>query len=242
VGKRGFSAVERWAVYTVHGEKCYMCPKPLDLRSMQVDHIVPESLLGEPEALARVLKSLGLPSDFEINDYGNWLPAHSDCNNFKRATPFEPSPLIQMLLQKTKEKAERVAELAQRTVSNHRLMLALNAIEQAMEDADIDSAILEPVIQSLIKVRDYHFRSASREEVELFEQETRRGVVFNEPPLDFSHIDIKVATSQISPEHTELYFGPRYVQLDPIHINAKTVVSLTAVMTPASRYLNREFF
>jgi hypothetical protein len=209
---------------------------------MQVDHIVPESLLSEPEALERVLERLGLPSDFEVNDYGNWLPAHPDCNNFKGATPFEPSPLIQQLLQKTKEKAERAAELAQRTISNRRIMLALNAIEQAMDDAAIDRAILEPVIQALIEVRDYHFRSASQKEVEFFEQQRRRGVVFAEPPLEFSHIDIKVATAQILPEKTTIYFGPRYVRLDPIHINAKTVVSLTAVMIPASRNPTKELF
>lgn len=209
---------------------------------MQVDHIVPESLLSEPEALERVLKRLGLPSDFEVNDYGNWLPAHPHCNNFKRATPFEPSPLIQMLLQKTKEKAERVAELAQRTISNRRIMLALNTIEQAMEDTAIDHAILEPVIEALIEGRGYDFRSASQEQVEFFEKQTRKGVVFFEPPLAFSHIDIKVATAQISPEATVEYFGPRYVQLNPIHINAKTVVSLTAVLFPASRNPTKEPF
>ena len=35
---------------------------------MQVDHIVPESLLSEPVALQRVLERLGLPPDFEVND------------------------------------------------------------------------------------------------------------------------------------------------------------------------------
>jgi hypothetical protein len=111
-----------------------------------------------------------------------------------------------------------------------------------MEDAAIDSAILEPVIQALIEVRDYHFRSASQEEVKYFEQQKRKGVNFFEPPLDFSHIEIKVAMAQIPPEETKIYFGPRYVRLDPIHINAKTVVSLTAVMIPASRNPTKELF
>ncbi len=45
MNKYRFSAEERYAVYAVHNEKCYACSIAVDLKSMQVDHIIPESLL-----------------------------------------------------------------------------------------------------------------------------------------------------------------------------------------------------
>jgi hypothetical protein len=43
-----FSPAERYAVWTAHGEKCYICTRPIDLKTMEVDHLVPESLIGDP--------------------------------------------------------------------------------------------------------------------------------------------------------------------------------------------------
>ncbi|OWV66097.1 hypothetical protein ATY75_10855 [Rhizobium sp. N122] len=47
-----FTAIERWVGFSVHGKKCYIDSHPIDLLSMQVDHIIPEFLLAEPERLA----------------------------------------------------------------------------------------------------------------------------------------------------------------------------------------------
>ncbi|MEE1569438.1 MAG: hypothetical protein V1255_05940, partial [Alphaproteobacteria bacterium] len=60
---------QRFAIYVTHGERCYLCYAPIDLKTMQVDHIIPESLLKAPEKLAQVLHEFGLPADFNINSY-----------------------------------------------------------------------------------------------------------------------------------------------------------------------------
>jgi len=44
MAKYSFNSVERFTVYITYGEKCYICAAPVDLQSMQVDHIIPESL------------------------------------------------------------------------------------------------------------------------------------------------------------------------------------------------------
>ena len=54
LSKYSFGAEERYAVYTVHGERCYLCGKPIDFASMEVDHVIPGSLLGS-KGLADVL-------------------------------------------------------------------------------------------------------------------------------------------------------------------------------------------
>lgn len=81
MAKKIFTPAERYAVYTTHGEKCYLCTRPVDLASMQVDHIIPESLLDEPDRLAEVLDKFRLPREFDLNSYANWMPSCSQCNN-----------------------------------------------------------------------------------------------------------------------------------------------------------------
>jgi 5-methylcytosine-specific restriction endonuclease McrA len=87
-----FTPAERYAVFTVHGEKCYLCHKPINLRTMEVDHLIPESLKDDPVRLAAVLVALGRQLNFNLNTYDNWLPACGRCNNEKRNNIFEPSP------------------------------------------------------------------------------------------------------------------------------------------------------
>ncbi|PTE08822.1 hypothetical protein C9427_19390 [Mesorhizobium helmanticense] len=83
------------AVYTAHGEKCYICTRPVDFQSMQVDHIIPETLLDNADVLAKVLKIFNLPESFKIDSYENWMPCCGPCNNKKKARVFGPTPLIQ---------------------------------------------------------------------------------------------------------------------------------------------------
>ena len=72
--KDKFSAAERAAVFTLPGEKCYLCATPLDLKTMQVDHVIPESLLADAKRLSAAIVSLGRPKDFDVNSFENWLP------------------------------------------------------------------------------------------------------------------------------------------------------------------------
>ncbi len=116
--KYHFSAAERYAVFTVHGENCYLCHEPINLKTMEVDHIIPESLLDDPVRLTVILKDLGRPGDFDLNSFANWMPACRSCNGTKRATVFEPSPVVQLVLQNAAGKAARVQSLATTTVSD----------------------------------------------------------------------------------------------------------------------------
>jgi hypothetical protein len=125
-----FTDAERYAVYTVHGERCYLCTKPLDMASMEIDHVIPEALIGSPQ-LPKILSSLGRPEDFKINGFENWLPSCRRCNGEKTKIVFEPSPIIQIRLQKLAEKREEAEAAAAEIVSNRKFSLALNTILRA---------------------------------------------------------------------------------------------------------------
>lgn len=159
MAKYSFSSAQRYAVYTSHNEKCYICNTPIDLQSMEVDHIIPESLDEEPEKKQEILKTYGLDPHFNLNSYENWLPSCGGCNTFKSNTVFEPTPIIQLQLQMAAKKAAYTEQLAARTVTRRSVSRALNRIETALEEGNLDAEFLER-LQPLIT---YHQQVRNQE-------------------------------------------------------------------------------
>lgn len=116
---------------------------------MEVDHIIPEHLLGKELQLAAVLRSFGLPDNFDLNSYSNWSPACRSCNGKKRGLVFKPSPLIQAQLQFAEERSARASSLAAETVSSKKIQNALNTLKRADEAGVLDQKTkleLEPLV------------------------------------------------------------------------------------------------
>jgi hypothetical protein len=55
-----FKPLQRLAVFIAHGSqdgtKCWLCDIPLNFVEMEVDHVLPEKLLDDPEALRNTLR------------------------------------------------------------------------------------------------------------------------------------------------------------------------------------------
>jgi hypothetical protein len=98
---------------------------------MQVDHIIPESLLENKKELADALLDFGLPSNFDLNSYSNWMPSCSGCNRSKSNSVFNPSPLIQRQIETAAGKAQKSSELAEKSASKREITKALNTLERA---------------------------------------------------------------------------------------------------------------
>jgi hypothetical protein len=144
-----FKSTQRYAVYTTHGEKCYLCRRPIDLVSMEVDHVIPESLLGT-EKLSDVLQKLGLPKEFNLNSYANWMPACSQCNSMKSNTVFEPTPIFQIILQKAVAKEAKAIAFESETLSNIKITKSLNVLIRAHEAGKLNDKVidnLKPLIE-----------------------------------------------------------------------------------------------
>ncbi len=107
MSKYAFSQAERHAIWTVHRERCWLCNEPVSLSEVCIDHIIPESLEGT-DRLAPILKEYGLRADFNLNQPGNWLPAHARCNAEKKAQVYKPSILMQGRIERALEKAADV--------------------------------------------------------------------------------------------------------------------------------------
>ncbi|MBO1907028.1 hypothetical protein KHP60_21180 [Microvirga sp. 3-52] len=120
---------------------------------MQVDHIIPEYLLSRPSELVGHLISYGLPSDFDLNSYENWMPSCSSCNNKKRSTLFEATPIFQIVLQEARAKADKCRKAATQAISDAALAKALNVVERSVADESLNLVDLEPLIVAFAKAR-----------------------------------------------------------------------------------------
>lgn len=123
--------MERYAVFTVHGGRCYMCRDIVDMATFQVDHVMPESLAETPLRLEAAKEQLGRPASFELNSYENWLPACVRCNNLKRERVWDPSLLVQLWLQRAADRAAKARALAEETIKKREVTKALNLLERA---------------------------------------------------------------------------------------------------------------
>lgn len=143
MSKYRFSEAQRHAVYTVHGERCYLCGAILTMRMMEVDHVIPEFLRDAPERLAEVKASLGRPADFSIDSYENWLPACRKCNGRKLAIVFEPSPIIQIELQRAAAKADRARKIEQKAISDKQIDEAMSLLLQVDEKRELPEEVVK---------------------------------------------------------------------------------------------------
>ncbi|WP_281023607.1 HNH endonuclease signature motif containing protein [Minwuia sp. IMCC4030] len=149
--KYSFKYRERFSVFSTHGPKCYLCKEPIDFQSMHVDHIIPEALLDDKEELERVVLELGLPEDFEVNSYENWMPSCAGCNLKKGQIVFKKSLMVQTIIQIAAEKAKLARTFENEAISNYKLSRSINTICRAVEGDDISLEKISPIIVSIVK-------------------------------------------------------------------------------------------
>ena len=144
--KRRFSYPERYAVWHCNGKRCWWCVEPLRLVEVTIDHVLPESLLDDEDKRQAVLREYGLPKDFNINSYENWLPCHNHCNQSKtnNSPAFVPgNKAILDALREGADKAERVARSVSSNVAKDKVFKAIFAAleRQTISVRDLDELV-----------------------------------------------------------------------------------------------------
>src|SRR2546423_6718456 len=112
--KHKFTIAEHFALWRVYGQKCFYCEQPLAFTEITIDHIIPEHIADDAEPLQVIKIQYGLGTDFSINDYCNWVPAHPHCNSGKGTTIFPPTPAFLMILEKVQRKGKQAKKEADR--------------------------------------------------------------------------------------------------------------------------------
>lgn len=122
----------RIGLWEAHGRRCAYCGNPLSYRELEIDHVIPQRLVSEPKALAQLIATLGLPTDFELNDRRNLLPAHHHCNGTKSGNLFQPQNM-RFYLEVAARFAQRVASEEAKYALRSRGDRVLAALQLALE-------------------------------------------------------------------------------------------------------------
>jgi|GEM_PF-784023 len=70
----------RAAIWRAHDKRCVYCTELVKFSDLDVDHIIPHSLLEQKEKLERLKEEYGLPRAFEVDSLTNLIPSHRHCN------------------------------------------------------------------------------------------------------------------------------------------------------------------
>lgn len=148
--KRRFSYEERYAVWHCNEERCWLCINPLRLHDVTIDHVLPESLLDDDEKRKETFDLYGLPVDFNINGYENWLPCHNRCNQTKsnKAPAFVPGN--KMILDGLRQSAWRTARTARSVLEDATKDNVLKTIFAALENQKISMRDLGDLLRGFI--------------------------------------------------------------------------------------------
>ncbi len=148
--KRRFSYPERYAVWHCNGQRCWWCGQPLRLPEVTVDHVLPESLLDDEDKRQEILTEYGLPKDFNIDGYENWLPCHNHCNQSKgnRSPAFVPGN--KALLDGLKQRAHKAKWTARSVSSNVAKDRVFKTVFAALERQTITVRDLDELLGAFV--------------------------------------------------------------------------------------------
>lgn len=151
ITKRRFAYDEKYAVWKCNGSRCWYCTEPLQLWETTVDHVLPEWLLQNDVARARILSEYGLRQDFAINSYANWLPCHDRCNRKKGAKTLKFVPGHQVILEHLIGRAPHAERLARSVRSDVEKGKVFSIIFSALEKRKISMIDIQELLQRFIE-------------------------------------------------------------------------------------------
>lgn len=134
-----FSAIQRQAIWEAHGKKCAYSEELVSVSDMHIDHIIPESMADDLEAIGDLKRKLGLPGDFDIFGYENLLPCRPGKNLTKSGAVFETGQ-IQYFLGIARSKRDRIVkkvnELSGQQLRGRALILLQRCLEAGQLSAE----------------------------------------------------------------------------------------------------------
>lgn len=113
--KYKFSTEQKCSIWKAYGKRCFYCTEPVLYSDLEIDHILPESLIDNPNELDTIKSDYGLDSDFSINSYYNWVPSHHTCN-WRKAQIILPKETVLFYLGIVKNKIGKIKEIEKRFI------------------------------------------------------------------------------------------------------------------------------
>lgn len=83
MSSQSFSSIVRESIHKVFNKKCHYCSGNIEFHELEIDHLVPESLLNNDDKRVCAYEMYGLSSSFDILSYENLVASCNACNNKK---------------------------------------------------------------------------------------------------------------------------------------------------------------
>ena len=149
MSKHAFRINQRIAIWRAWDEACYICRKPLDYLQLEIDHVIPETVLDDPVELQKVRDAWKIDESFpgfQINDFCNWAPAHrTPCNGSK--TDYY-APWTMVCLEMVRERLPRVYRELEKLTKKKQQNTALADVDAALERGDVTEEEVQELLDS----------------------------------------------------------------------------------------------
>lgn len=135
-----FSDDFREAIWNAFDRKCFYDGIPLLLRSMHIDHLIPERLLENRPEFDKVLASLGM-KEFDLNSSLNLVPACQNCNSGKGGINVAANQMI-LFLNQVRVKQDRLNKLLGKRKAEKSIDQIMRDIDRAISSGKFDVGLL----------------------------------------------------------------------------------------------------
>lgn len=87
----------RRAIWDIYNHRCFYTGKILSYTDLELDHIIPESVISKEDILIKIIEDCELDNNFEINSLYNLVPTSRFENRRKSDNTFNPKSCIYFL-------------------------------------------------------------------------------------------------------------------------------------------------
>jgi hypothetical protein len=101
---------------------------------------------------ASVRRLYDLPDGFDFDHFGNWVPAHSGCNQRKSFTLLDPTPAFALHLLEARALASEAAVISREIDRDTKKAPLLVKISKAIKAGDIDRQDIEQLFAGLPEI------------------------------------------------------------------------------------------
>lgn len=154
MSKHRFSYIERYALWKAYDGRCFYCEKPVDLRDMTVDHILPEWLSEHPVKLRQLCQEYDIHENFprfQINDFANWVPAHALKCNVRKGDRIFPKRMTLLLLEDVQRRLHKVRQELETISQRRNISRVLGSLSAAIENRHLTVREVRKFVEQIEK-------------------------------------------------------------------------------------------
>lgn len=163
MAQQRFSDNFRYCIWKTFGHKCFYCSMPITLKSLEVDHLIPESLPSDRNKFVEAMQAYGLDLSFDVTSSKNLLPSCGPCNTKKHDNLLHPG-YIAIALSCIDKKLTELESCVTAQDNEKTLSQILHTVSQALNKGRITSQQLNDGLSALIKTTNLKQVTSAEEE------------------------------------------------------------------------------